>query len=175
MTRTPHRRELLLLWGFMGAGKTSVGRALAEVAGVPFIDLDESIASELSMPVSRVLATHGEQAFRSIERAAVRQILTSRGPRVVALGGGSLLDPHLRAAAIDRAFVVVLLASVETLVARTRGTDRPLLRDAPEVEVPRLLGTRAAAYSEAHHTVRTDARTALQVAEDLARIWLGAR
>lgn len=173
MTRAPHRRDLLMLWGFMGAGKTSVGRAVADRLDVPFVDLDQSISADVGMTIEAIFDARGEGGFRSLERTAIRRELAKPGPRVIALGGGSLLDARLREEALDRAFVVVLWVSVETAVRRTHGTHRPLLRAAPEVEIPKLLVSRAAAYSEAHHTLRTDGREVLDLAVDVANLWLG--
>lgn len=173
MSLVPPRRRVLLLWGFMGAGKSVVGRRLAERLAVEFVDLDDRIEALAGMSVSQLFASKGEAAFRGLERAEVLRVLDALGPRVVALGGGALVEPRLREVALERAFLVVLGATVDTLVQRTRGNGRPLLAQAPEVEIPRLLAQRARAYAEAHVTVRSDGRSVEDLAADLAHLWLG--
>src|SRR5262245_21126595 len=99
----------LLLTGFMGAGKTTAGRLVAELAGAPFADLADVIAHDAGEPVTSLLATRGEPAFRALEAAALRRLLQEPSPsgpaRVIALGGGALLDLALRREALDRACV----------------------------------------------------------------------
>jgi shikimate kinase / 3-dehydroquinate synthase len=118
-------RPGVALGGFMGAGKTTVGRALAERLGLPFVDTDAVVAARHG-PIPDQIARDGEAAFRAREAAVVRE-LAAGPPRVVALGGGILADPDL-AAQLSEGFLRVLL-DVPLAVARDRvgrAADRPL-------------------------------------------------
>src|SRR4051812_25721045 len=95
----------------MGAGKSVLGRALAERAGVGFVDLDVEHERRTGMTIREIFAKQGEPAFRAIEREAVARELENPTPRVVALGGGSLLDRRLRLRAIECAIVLTLTAT----------------------------------------------------------------
>jgi shikimate kinase len=157
----------------MGVGKSTVGKRLAERLGVDFVDLDARVEASTGASVAELFASRGEASFRTLERAELLCTLDAREPRVVALGGGTLVEPRLRELALERAFVVALGATVETLVQRTRGSVRPLLEPAPEVAIPRLLAVRARAYADAHVTIRTDGRTVEDLARDLEHLWQG--
>src|SRR3954471_2851015 len=101
-----HRaRPTILLSGFMGAGKSTVGRRLAELAGVPFVDLDEAITARAGKSIAAIFAESGEAAFRALEAEELGRALEAQGPQVLALGGGALLDPVRRRAILERAFV----------------------------------------------------------------------
>jgi shikimate kinase / 3-dehydroquinate synthase len=169
----PSDRPLLLVWGFMGTGKSSAGRALAAELGVPFADLDERIAARAGAPVADIFARDGEARFRELERAELDAVFAETGRRVVALGGGTLLDPAVRARALGCAFVVVLRGAPEVVAIRTRGSDRPLLKRDPEATIARLCAERAPAYAEAHATVATDALDVAGVAAALRKLWRG--
>jgi shikimate kinase/3-dehydroquinate synthase len=170
----------LLLSGFMGTGKSTVGRIVAERAGVPFVDLDEAIEQEAGASIAAIFAGDGEASFRSLEASVLRRVLDEPGARVVALGGGALLDPASRLAAIERARIVTLLADPETIAHRTAGTARPLLEIAPTpfvisarlARIRDLLARRAPAYAEAHAQIRTDGRTPDAVAAAVHQAWL---
>ncbi len=86
---------LVVLVGAAGAGKTTVGRALAEALGTSFVDSDDLVAAAAGMPLDLVMVELGETAYRTHERAAVREALSRTGC-VVALGAGALADPHTR-------------------------------------------------------------------------------
>ncbi|EYF03398.1 3-dehydroquinate synthase [Chondromyces apiculatus] len=172
----PSRRAPLLLTGFMGAGKTTVGRLVAARAGLPFLDLDEVIARDAGAPVPAIFASEGEAGFRAREREALRRVLAAPGAQVVALGGGSLLDAALRAEALASACVVALSARAGTLDTRTRGgAPRPLLDGAADREgrVRALLAARAPVYAEAHAQVCSEGAPE-EVAEDVLRAWRDA-
>lgn len=171
----PRARPILCLWGFMGAGKTTIGRALARTLGLPFDDLDECIEAATGLRVHEAFVAHGEADFRSMEAIELRRLLSFSGPRVVSLGGGTLLDDALREEALRRSFVIVLHASRETLFARVRGTNRPLLGDDPEAAIHELSRDRAAAYGEAHAQVSTDGLSIDLVVEAVKESWVGQR
>src|SRR5689334_16143690 len=117
----------------MGCGKTAVGRALADQAGVPFVDLDEELERQAGLSIRQIFAEHGEASFRAMEREAVERELADGKPRVVALGGGSLLSRAVRLKALERGTVVTLGANPKELVRRVAGTGaRPLLGEAPD-------------------------------------------
>jgi shikimate kinase len=139
----------------MGAGKTTVGRALALRHGVGFVDLDARVGD-----VRAVFEREGEAGFRRRERRALRR--ASRGHGVLALGGGTVVDPANRAC-LRHWRVVVLRASLSTLRGRI-GDDpsRPLA-----AALPRLLEERAAAYDAAGPAVDTDG---LSVADVVVRV-----
>lgn len=169
MSRT---RPTLLLGGFMGTGKSTVGRIVAERVGLPFVDLDEVVERAAGCSVAEIFATRGEAAFRALEAEALGTELAEPAPRVVALGGGALLDRGRRLRALESARVVTLTARVETLVARTTGAGRPLL-DGPDrsARVRDLLASRAAAYAETHAVVATDSLDPAAVAEEALDAW----
>ena len=86
----------LLLGGFMGTGKSTIGPLVAAQANVPFVDLDATIEQATGSSIAAIFASDGEHAFRSLEANTLRQLLSSTEPRVIALGGGTLVDPSLR-------------------------------------------------------------------------------
>jgi shikimate kinase / 3-dehydroquinate synthase len=153
---SPSAREQLLLWGFMGAGKSTVGRLVAARRSLPFFALDACIEEREGITISELFARRGEAGFRAVEARALFALLETPRPRVVALGGGSLLSDEARRRALSEAFVVVLEISAETALARTAGSDRPLLKGRAELE--RLFEARQAAYAEAHERLDAAAR-----------------
>lgn len=163
----------LLLNGFMGTGKSTVGRLVAARAGLPFVDLDDAIAEEAGESVPSIFATRGEPGFRALEAAALRRLLAAPGPRVIALGGGALVDPELRREAIERGCVVTLTAGPRTIAARTASGARPLLDGAPdrEARIRELLAARAPAYAEVHARVATDGVEPDEVAARVLRAY----
>lgn len=169
-------RPVLLLNGFMGTGKSVVGRRVAERAGVPFIDLDRAIEARAGKSVAALFRDAGEPAFRALEAEALQRALETPGAdrgRVVALGGGALLDVTRRREALGRAFVLTLLGTPETLVQRTGGSARPLLAGAadPVARIRELLAARADVYAEAHARVVTDGRSLDAVVEAVLAAW----
>src|SRR5262249_46361838 len=147
----------IYLTGLMGSGKSAVGRLTAELAQVPFFDLDQLIEAREGARISEIFTHRGEPAFRAIEQAALREQLADPTPRVLALGGGTLLDRALRLEALERATVVALDASVDELSRRLSGDrSRPLLANGDAAARLRELGDqRASGYAEAHGRIDT--------------------
>ena len=147
------KADKVYLVGFMGAGKTSVGRALARRLDWQPVDIDELIEQRERLPVSEIFARHGEPYFR----AAEREVLTEQLPKrhvVVATGGGTFVDPANRAVINHDGASVWLDAPLERLIARIPADGRrPLAAD--RVALERLYQARRAAYEHAH--VRLDA------------------
>jgi len=159
----------VVLIGFMGAGKSSVGRELARRFGAPFVDVDERIESEAGCTIRDLFAREGETAFRERERAALRDVLSVKGC-IIATGGGAFTDEENRLLLRSYAPVVYLEAAVETLLERLAGDlVRPLLRGGDRAEVVReLLSRRVPGYRTADVTVRTDGRSVEEVALQVA-------
>jgi len=165
------RAARVILAGFMGTGKTEVGRRLARSLGWTFVDTDALVESAAGRSVSAVFAEEGEPVFRAREREAVAQACTLNAT-VVAVGGGALLDPENRRRLLAAGPVVCLRASPRELVRRL-GTarDRPLLNGdgtASEQErlarIEALLAERAPVYALATHAVDTDGLSLDEVA-----------
>jgi shikimate kinase/3-dehydroquinate synthase len=172
----PRDTQVLLLNGFMGAGKTTIGRLVAARAGVPFVDLDAAVEGRAGKSIPELFASEGEPAFRAREAEELARALAEPGKRVVALGGGALLDRSRRRAALDAARLVTLTASPETLAARTAGVGRPLLDRAPDrvAAVREILGARREAYTEAHAVIATDGVAEDEVAKEVLAAWIRA-
>jgi len=150
------RADKVYLVGFMAAGKTSVGRALARRLDWKFIDIDELIERHEHMTVAEIFARHGEPYFRAAERNVVAEQLSARHV-VVATGGGTFVDPQNRAAIRSDGVSVWLDAPLERVIARMPADGRrPLAADRADLE--RLYEGRRLAYEQAH--MRLDASRA---------------
>jgi shikimate kinase len=160
----------IALIGFMGSGKTSVGRELARRVGFVFCDLDERIESAEGMSVSEIFASRGEGSFRERERAIFSELCAGEG-QVIACGGGTFLDPRNREVARPHCLTIWLRAPAEEIVKRvTRPSapKRPLLEGADPAEViPVLLRAREGTYEGADLVVETQGRSVGDVAEEI--------
>ncbi len=150
----------IVLSGFMGTGKSTVGPALAARLGAAFVDTDTEIERAAGKSIPELWRDEGEAAFRLREVALVERLLGAGGPRVIAFGGGTVTIARARRFALERALVVTLTASAETSVRRAPDVSgRPNLTVGgdPVARAKELLEARAAAYAECHLTLATDA------------------
>ncbi|HET6532736.1 MAG TPA: shikimate kinase [Actinoplanes sp.] len=156
--------------GAPGAGKTTVGQAVAGVLGVPFADTDALIEATAGKPIPEIFVDDGEPAFRALEVATIRSTLDSFDG-VLALGGGAILDETTRAALAAHT-VVYLSVELSDAVKRVGlGAGRPLLSINPRATLKYLLDQRRPLYaSVATHTVVTGGRTAEEVAAEVAAL-----
>ena len=151
---TPTRTVALV--GLMGAGKTTVGRRLAQALDLPFADADSEIAAAAGRSIDAIFAEHGECEFRRGERQVIARLLD--GPaHVLATGGGAFIDARTRALMKERAISIWLKAPLDVLMKRVaRRDDRPLLKeDDPRAVMQRLMDERYPIYAEADITVET--------------------
>jgi len=161
----PPRRPTIVLTGFMGTGKSTVGRRLAARLGCDFVDTDELIESRHG-PIPEIFAEHGEARFREIEREVAAE-LAGRDGLVVSTGGRLLLDPANVETLGASATVVCLVASVDELVRRlSSGAEhRPLLAGGdPRSRIEALLAERRPGYDR-FAQVDTEGRTPDEVAD----------
>ncbi len=157
----------------MGAGKTTVGRALATRLGYGYVDSDQQVESRTGQTVREIFETRGEAAFRQDEKLALREALAANGPMVVSVAGGAVLDPDNREQLRHAGLVVWLRASPEVLARRvvaqgaTAG-HRPLLGDDPRGALARLYRDRAPLYAElADLVIDVEERTPGEAVEEI--------
>ena len=151
----------LVLVGMMGVGKSSVGRKLAGLLHMPFVDADDEIERAAQMSISEIFAQYGEPYFRDGERRVIARLLD--GPeaqrrKVIATGGGAFVNAETRALILDRAIAVWLDSDVDTLLERVgRKDNRPLLKQGDPREIlNRLREERRPAYEQAPiHVIST--------------------
>lgn len=158
--------DQVYLIGFMGAGKSTVGRLVAQQLQRPFVDLDEVIVASAGMPVREIFDTHGEERFRELESEALEAVASGESS-VVACGGGVVLSARNRTTLSASGTVIYLQVSVSETLARV-GDDpgRPLLRLGP-VSAEQLYAARQAIYaSVADIAVDTVGKTPVAVADE---------
>lgn len=145
----PTDRSVVLV-GLMGAGKSSIGRRVAQRLGLPFIDADKEIEAAAGCTIEEIFARLGEAAFRDGERRVILRLL-ERPPHVLATGGGAFIDPQIRARIKEIAVSVWLHADLELLVRRvSRRSNRPLLKQGqPRDVLAALIAKRYPIYAEA--------------------------
>ncbi len=171
------RGNSVFLVGFMGAGKTSVGRALGQRLNWIFEDLDDRIQARAGRTVAEIFRDAGESGFRRAEHAALQQVieeLHGGGARIVALGGGAFVQKEnaalLKASGVPTVF---LDAPVEELWQRCRtqatenGSERPLLRSMEQFR--KLYETRSKSYSQASLKIQTGGRAVETIAAEIAK------
>jgi shikimate kinase len=152
----------------MGAGKSTIGRLVAEAEGVPFRDLDEVIEMSVGMTIAGFFERRGEAAFREVEARLLRDLVD---PGVVlALGGGAVLDDDSWRLLLERARTVWLDAPLNALLERSGGITRPLVRGRSRTEIEGLLDSRRGRYGEAAHRVDAS-RPVTEVVAEVRRLW----
>jgi shikimate kinase len=150
------KRNNIVLIGFMGTGKSTVGRFLAEKLSWDLVDTDHYIEKQEGMTIPELFSTKGETYFREIETRAIREIM-GRTKQVVATGGGAVLAETNRTCMKQNGYVVALTASLETILLRVGGDrNRPLLQGKATEVVPQLLERRKHAYDFADLRIATD-------------------
>jgi len=163
------KADKVYLVGFMGAGKTTVARALAKRLDWEFIDIDDLIEKREHQTVASLFATRGEAYFRAVERAVLVDQLGHRHV-VVATGGGTVVDPQNRSMINNDGVSVWLDVPLQRLISRVPVDGRrPLAAD--RVEFERLYGVRCSAYASAHHRVDA-ARIGIQAVVEQIVDWL---
>jgi len=155
LKRTPG----LYLLGFMGSGKTTIGKLLADRLGWNFVDIDEDIEASQRCSISEIFDTLGEEAFRRMENEMIRQRVRAVAcgrPTVVALGGGAAAQPANVDLIEDHGVTIWLDCPFETVVQRVgQDSNRPLARDRKRFE--ELFNTRRQAYGRANFRVEAEA------------------
>jgi shikimate kinase len=151
----PSDRPIVLI-GLMGAGKTTVGRRLAQRLGLPFVDADEEIEAAAGMTITEIFQMFGEDYFRDGERRVIARLIDGT-PKVIATGGGAFMNERTRALILEKTTAVWLEADLETLVDRVRRrSTRPLLKDRdPRQVLTDLANVRNPVYALAPIHVRS--------------------
>lgn len=146
----PRLTRPLVLIGLMGAGKSCIGRRLAQRLALDFVDADHEIEAAAGCSVADIFALYGEAAFREGERKVMARLLDG-APRIVAAGGGAFMDPATRETVRAKGVSLWLRADLDLLVRRTAGRDhRPLLKQGDPREIlGRLIRQRYPVYAEA--------------------------
>ncbi len=168
-TEVMTQKSNLFLVGPMGAGKSAVGRALAKLLHLTFVDSDEEIERRTGVDIAFIFEKEGEEGFRRREAVVIDE-LSQREGIVLATGGGAILDPESRSRLGARGFVVYLYTTVAQQVERTsRGRERPLLENRPREQVlAELMAVRDPLYREiADLVIETDGRRVHTVAREI--------
>ncbi len=168
----------VVLVGLMGVGKSSIGRKLAALLHMPFVDADDEIESAAQLSIAEIFSQFGEPYFRAGERRVIARLIDEPGAkRVIATGGGAFVNPETRAMILTKGIAVWLDSDLDVLVDRVgRKNTRPLLQNGnPRESLARLKAEREPAYAAAPIHVKSSAgpqsRTVAQVLKGIAE-WL---
>jgi shikimate kinase len=164
-------KKHVLLIGLPGAGKTTVGRLVAEQLHAGFVDIDTILIRKEGKPIAMIFAEKGESAFRVMERTEVEAALANQ-PAIIVPGGGWAAQPGALDNAKAAAYVIYLIARPETATARAvpSGTRPVLMGGDSAAQMQELLKAREPFYTQAHTSVHTEGRNADQVAVDVVRL-----
>jgi len=146
----------IILVGFMGTGKTAVGKALARRLKMKFVDMDDLIEGREGMKIPDIFASKGEPYFRSVEKEVAREVSAQSG-LVIAAGGGAVIDGENVKNLKSSGVMVCLTATADKILGRTRAhTHRPLLNVSdPKEKISELLAKRAEYYARADYRIDT--------------------
>jgi shikimate kinase len=158
----------IVLTGFMGTGKTAVGKELAQILGMKLIDVDTEIEKSEQITINEIFSQFGEPRFREIETAMIKRIASGRN-LVISTGGGAVLKQENMDIVRESGVIVCLVASPETILKRTgTSNDRPLLKvENPLEKINQLLTFRKPFYEKADIMIDTENKTPLQIAEEI--------
>ena len=159
---------MITLTGFMGSGKTTVGKVLADFLGCPFMDLDDLVVKKAGKSIPDIFSQDGEPAFRELEAQVLRKTVAkyAESAAVLALGGGAVLAPASAALLREKTVCIYLRATLDTLLARLAGetAGRPLA----DASLADRLASREPIYEEtAHVIIDTDGLSPDEVADEI--------
>ncbi len=166
------RQPNIYLVGFMGTGKSTIGRLAAQRLGLTFIDSDEAIERSQGVRISEIFAIEGEVKFRELEQQFIEGGHPANGC-LVSCGGGLIIQPGMLERIKKHGPVISLLATAETIYERTKGNaNRPLLNvEDPLEEIRKMLALREPIYRQAGTQVLTDGRPIGDVVSHLCRVY----
>lgn len=157
----------IVLIGFMGTGKTTVGTLLSERTGMPLVDMDSLIEARAGKAISAIFAEDGEPRFREYERELTIELAQLEG-QIISTGGGIVVNPNNVTDFSKKGFVVCLLASAEEILKRVKHDEsRPLLAGDKQQKIVELLEQRRPLYEAIEHSVHTDGKEPKQVADEI--------
>ena len=161
----------IILTGFMGTGKTAVGKELSRLLNMRLVDVDFEIEESRKMKITDIFKNFGEPFFRNIETEMIRKLADAQNT-VISTGGGAVLREENMEALRATGVVFCLYADAETIISRTGGSnDRPLLAvENPLAKIKELLRVRMPFYEKAGILIDTNGKTPLEVAEEIADI-----
>jgi len=166
-------RKLWLI-GMMSSGKTKVSKKLSKRSGLPVVDLDDEIVERAGMSIPQIFEAQGEPAFRAMESEEVARAAASPQQMIVATGGGAILDGTNRRLMRETGLVIWLKPSIDSLIAKGKTRDRPLLlgHDDLAARYTEIWEARKHLYREAaHFSIPMDGRTKKQAAEEAWTLW----
>lgn len=148
----------IVLIGFMGVGKTTIGQHLAKKIGRDFIDVDAQIEQKYGMPVTQIFQSLGEKAFRQMEKDYILDVCSNSQHKIISLGGGAFLQDEIKNICLSTSNVVYLNISWETWKQRLHLIidSRPILQNKSMEEIEQLFYTRQNSYSSNHASVNID-------------------
>lgn len=156
------------LYGFMGVGKSTVGKALSERLGYGFVDMDEMIERRAGVKIKDMFAGEGEKRFRALEKEVAKEV-AEKDRHVIACGGGAVLDPENAEALRSNSVLILLTASIDEIVERTRDSDERPLLNVDDAQAEALLRERMPLYLEAADLVMdTTGASPTQLAAEIA-------
>ena len=165
----------LVFIGFMGTGKTSLGKMLASKLGCAFVDLDQKIEADCGMPIPDIFRLHGEDHFRRLERQAVADVADRRGI-VIATGGGTVKDPDNVKRLREHGLIICLTCSVDEILKRTAvAGERPVLDSRQQSDgdrraaIEKLLNERQHFYTQADYTLDTTDWSPLELVDNIIK------
>ncbi len=161
----------IVLLGFMGTGKTSVGKRLAQLLDLSFVDTDLEIEKLMNMSISDIFAKYGEIRFRSEENLVIQKLAPQKG-MVLSTGGGAVVDSENLALLKENGILITLTADPHTIASRTaRKNNRPLLKkDGSVAAIQKLLADRQFAYMQGDIILDTTAKTIDEVTTSLVSL-----
>ena len=161
----------IVLTGFMGTGKTTIGKELSKRLHMTLVDIDAAIEKEQKIKINDIFRIYGEPYFRDIETDMIKKLSREKNI-IISTGGGAVLRDENMEALKENGIIFCLNASTETIMERTcRSEDRPLLKvENPKEKISELLSFRRPFYEKAGIMIETDRKTPLEIVEEIMEI-----